>query len=336
MTSNKRIAYIDALRGFAMFLVVYLHITSWGGFPIYGNIVGEVFGTFYLPLFFFISGYLLYKEQSYTKQETIKVLARKSLSYLVPMVVFSLLYSVARELSLSLYCPIYWFMLVLIEMYAIYYLIRFITNNESLFIGVLAAISIIGVSLITFKVGYGNKLYELLCLENLLKYFQFFTVGIIAKRYNDVYERVLRSSVINIVAIVAFIVAITLVRSYNAMECSPIIGGLMRSIISRYAGLFIIVSLFYRYKDFFSANGPVSRTVQLIGKRTIDIYMIHYFLLSYSSMLVTKIMELNYIPFEVFAISILALLNIAVCLLLSECIRNSKFLAKYLFGAKTA
>ena len=28
---NKRIEYIDALRGLAMYLVVYLHVKSWGG-----------------------------------------------------------------------------------------------------------------------------------------------------------------------------------------------------------------------------------------------------------------------------------------------------------------
>lgn len=56
---NKRIEYIDALRGLAMYLVVYLHIKSWGGYSAYSNLVGEIFVTFYLPLFFFISGYLL-------------------------------------------------------------------------------------------------------------------------------------------------------------------------------------------------------------------------------------------------------------------------------------
>lgn len=333
---NKRIEYIDALRGLAMYLVVYLHIKSWGGYSAYSNLVGEIFVTFYLPLFFFISGYLLYKHKIYTTKETMKVLSKKVLNFLIPMIVFSLLYSISREYFVSIYRPIYWFMLVLLEMYAIYYLLRLIIKNEKIFLCILVIISIIGVGLITFKIGYGNKYYELFCLENLLKYFQFFSIGIVAKCYNNIYENVLKNSAINAIAIIAFVVAITLVRSYNAMECSPIIGGLMRGIVSRYAGLFIIVSLFYRYRDMFARNGLISRAMQLIGKRTIDIYMIHYFLLNYSSICVAKIMGLNYIPFEIFGISVLALSNICICLLLSECIRNSKFLAKYLFGAKTA
>ena len=63
--TTKRLEYIDALRGFIMILVVYLHIINFG-YHI-ANTKMEAMDTFInlfirflMPLFFFISGYLKY------------------------------------------------------------------------------------------------------------------------------------------------------------------------------------------------------------------------------------------------------------------------------------
>ena len=60
---KKRIAYIDAMRGFTMLLVVYSHIQVHG----YHTPIHEIdsfnllFVRVRMPLFFFISGWVLYK-----------------------------------------------------------------------------------------------------------------------------------------------------------------------------------------------------------------------------------------------------------------------------------
>lgn len=53
---KSRIEYLDAMRGFCMLLVVYGHL----GLGLSVDPVRSVFATFYMPLFFFISGYLCY------------------------------------------------------------------------------------------------------------------------------------------------------------------------------------------------------------------------------------------------------------------------------------
>lgn len=70
--STRRIEYIDALRGFAMILVVSPHILVFGcshslgdDFSLGGNnflSFNSLFVLFHMPLFFFISGFLLYKK----------------------------------------------------------------------------------------------------------------------------------------------------------------------------------------------------------------------------------------------------------------------------------
>lgn len=69
---TKRLAYIDAMRGFTMILVVFSHVQYFG----YGEFIQSVYNfvwggscliyrdlitLFFMPLFFFISGFVLYK-----------------------------------------------------------------------------------------------------------------------------------------------------------------------------------------------------------------------------------------------------------------------------------
>ena len=61
--STKRIGYIDAIRGFTILLVVMTHVTGFGlGFAGSNTISYRVIvESFFMPLFFFISGFVLYK-----------------------------------------------------------------------------------------------------------------------------------------------------------------------------------------------------------------------------------------------------------------------------------
>ncbi len=58
VSSPKRIEYLDAMRGFCMILVVYAHLGSQTSISdLFGN---NIFMTFRMPLFFFLSGFLCF------------------------------------------------------------------------------------------------------------------------------------------------------------------------------------------------------------------------------------------------------------------------------------
>lgn len=62
---KERIGYIDAMRGFTMLLVVYSHILYFGYGPLFmehRTTFNDVFTIIYMPLFFFISGFVLYRK----------------------------------------------------------------------------------------------------------------------------------------------------------------------------------------------------------------------------------------------------------------------------------
>lgn len=130
MATKKRIAYIDALRGFTMFLVVYWHVMALSfGIGVDDSVVGAFFLTFRMPMFFFISGYLGYKAIDKFSYSTYRELVRKkAFVQLVPTAIFFSLFQISINRSPLVYFKEgltgYWFTLVLFELFITYYTIN--------------------------------------------------------------------------------------------------------------------------------------------------------------------------------------------------------------------
>ena len=132
---KKRIEYIDAMRGFTMILVVFSHICVYGyGKEAVDDMVSfkNVFISFHMPLFFFISGWVLYKAERVWNWNFIKgFLTSKFMMLMVPTVFFFLLYVLvfkdARITAEDLNAAKdgYWFTLALFEFFLLYSLTLF-------------------------------------------------------------------------------------------------------------------------------------------------------------------------------------------------------------------
>ena len=308
----------------------------WGGVSAYGSIWSEALTAFRMPLFFFISGYIAYKVIDWTPKLYAKLLLKKAQVQLIPTFIFSIIYTTVFYSHTRIYAGEYWFTLVLFEFFVLFYTISLIAQKrDSLKLILLLLLAGVGVVFIALHIGQDWGCYQSLCLENVFKYFQFFVLGVFARRYEAIMKKILCNSIVNAIAVGIFVLSLILISSAEVLDIA-ILKGLIRSVILRYSGLFIVLSLFYRHQDFFAANGKISQAMQYIGRHTLDIYMLHYFLIDFGGTLAGKIHNLGYLPLEIFTLVALALMNIGLCLVLSQCIRNSKFLAKYLFGAKTA
>ena len=100
-------------------------------------------------------------------------------------------------------------------------------------------------------------------------------------------------------------------------------------------GIMIVFTFFRRYEDSFSKTTFIGKWLQYIGRRTLDIYLLHYFFLP------RNVDELGQFFFdysnpvlEFFVSLFLALLVIVICLVTSNIIRLSPFLGHYLFGVR--
>ena len=117
---NKRIAYIDTMRGFTMILVVYSHICH---FCLGDSLLGfnATFFLFRLPCFFFISGWLF---EPVSRRPFRQIARKKFMVQIVPTVIFLLLLAPPPEFfhQLGTLKGGYWFTFTLFEFFLIYML----------------------------------------------------------------------------------------------------------------------------------------------------------------------------------------------------------------------
>lgn len=95
MTDKKRIAYLDIARGIGMILVVMGHVE-------YIDVtVRQFISAFHMPLFFVISGILIWEKQE-EKRSLAELTKRKLRSIMLPYIIFSLLSFVIEGSRLAL------------------------------------------------------------------------------------------------------------------------------------------------------------------------------------------------------------------------------------------
>ena len=127
-----------------MILVVSPHILVFGcshslgdDFSLGGNnflSFNSLFVLFHMPLFFFISGFLLYKKDfEWNLQNMTLLITKKAKSLLIPTLFFLFIYTFITDASfIDCFCKSskwgYWFTVALFEYFVIYVLYRFICN----------------------------------------------------------------------------------------------------------------------------------------------------------------------------------------------------------------
>lgn len=152
LNSRGRIAYLDALKTFAILLVVEGHVRILGmGISPYDSLSGLLFISFELPIFFFVSGYLAFKESLSFKSACVNI-KNKFFLLVIPAVVFRTILNVVENKDIL--SPLfegfgkYWFTITLFECFFIYYFVLCIFKSKSLVNAALILFSLIGIVMI--------------------------------------------------------------------------------------------------------------------------------------------------------------------------------------------
>ena len=341
MEEKKRIGYIDAMRGITMILVVFAHVELFS-YGIGGNIIGKIFLTFRMPMFFFISGFLSYKWNSlWTSQFYTSRLKKKALIQLIPTLFFFHIYACIWHGNpwdtFFIRGPQgYWFTIVLFEMFLIYYTVMFLCRYSSSKTSdiILIILSIFGVGI---YLG-GTKFYKLdaipvLCLINLTRYFEFFVFGTFCKKYEKEIHAIIGKEYFKAFILITFFVLFTLGYNNYIIKYS-VLHVLNLEVFVRWAGFLCFYSIIYYYRNFFEKQNSLNKAIKFIGTRTLDIYLLHYFFIPNLKFLTPYFSNNQNIPVELITTLIISLIIIALTLLISLTIRHSHFLGKYLLGAK--
>ena len=345
--TTKRIGYIDALRGMAMILVVYFHISAYG-FSSYVMGYNDIIERFRMPLFFFISGWLF----KYIDRPTIEIIKQKFMVQIVPTAFFLLLYLyVFNYLSFAPFGSDkkgYWFTYVLFEFFIIYLGLKALLNRHNTKKGelyMMLAMLFLSISAFYYSTCYTRYAEELGVWKTILglfsfvkfKHIIFFWFGTFVKKHFNQFIQLTNKPHIFIFLLGLFVMLniYPIVFSMNGLEY-------IAFLLVGISGVFVIFTLFRHlysscyFSPFSSFFHYHSSILEFVGRRTLDIYLIHYFFLPYHIEYIADSLNLQENPFLCMLISLpLALGVTAISLLVSYIIRLSPFLGKYLLGAKT-
>lgn len=354
LIKKPRMGWLDALRGFTMLLVVTNHVALKSfGMQIRWSAALQFFLLFRMPLFFFISGFLAYKASRIWNGQTLRELSLKKFKVqIIPTVVFFLLYLAmipsdpfAKSFSDAIASSMkagYWFTLVLLYMLLTYYVFSYVESKLRLSWIAITGLFIISLGFFEtcylpryFSWGLGhkgpqNEFLSYTSLVEMMRYFPFFLYGNIVHRYWDKAQKLMDCSwFFPVVTVLAVICTLDVIVWHNLRREWASIPHTLAMFL-----LLSMVFMFFRYyQDSFSEKTVIGRSLQFIGRRTLDIYLLHYFFLPKMTA-VGAYFQTNRHNFilDTTASLAIALVVVGFCVITSQLLRVSPFFKKYLFG----
>lgn len=335
---KNRIQYIDAMRGFTMILVVYHHVLLKSILSDSFSL-NDIFIVFRMPLFFFVSGFVLYKTTKiWDVRSSLDFLKKKFQIQVVSTLFFLLFADVIFRINIinSLFSFAkngYWFTITLFEYFVLFVLIEYLIYKLKLkkyetcvlFLYAIIVVSIPFISYVLPTLGWeDNRLYNLFGIRQFY-YYIFFAFGLFVKKYFYIFEKYVFTD--KFFFIIFFIFNSVFIYNYLYNTC--LLFSIFARLIEGFLGILIIFSIFKKYSFCFENNTIVGRTLQYIGRRTLDVYLLHYFFIPK--------FQLDCISdpmIEFIVIMFFSTVTIFFSLIISSIIRVSPSLAQFLFGVK--
>ena len=334
--SGKRIEYIDAMRGFTMILVVFYHVALYcWDVPLKTSSFHQYCLQVRMPLFFFISGFVLYKANVvWDLKQIVKFFRKKIPVQLLAPFVFFLIFIHVKDYPLMesiehVHKKGYWFTYVLLEYYVFYAAVRFLIRNEKVSSIVLIVLGLILYYLNWRQVPIPSNIKGILSVGNWYR-FLFFVMGTLVKKNFTAVEQLLDSKWLLPCCIVYYFI----VNAFSDLIPIAHFASTLQLTLTL-TGLVILFSFFRKKQDVFKKDTVIGNSLQYIGRRTLDVYLIHFFLLPDKLINYVTVFVDHPMPIVEATVSLtLALVIVAICLLIGNIIRLSPLLAHWVFGAK--
>lgn len=344
--NNQRVEYIDAMRGFTMLLVIYAHVRFFG-YHINDIEVISSFNSFFLlirmPLFFFVSGFLFYKEK-WDRIKLQKFIIKKAQIQILPSLLFMLIYASIFNYNFidglfDYYKLGYWFTFTLFSFFIAYFIFNYFLlkikikepYKDILWIVLALFIHFATTDKFMQIIGlYGSisKLFGII----LFKYFIFFILGALTKKHYNKFQHYKNHKSLSTIIILAFFFPLILFFKYNLIHINVWTEHLA-FLYFGILGMYIVFLYFNKYQETFEKKNIIGKLLQYIGKRTLDIYLLHYLFVPRDiEWLATHFYNFKNPCIELFISLGISIIVICMCLLLSNIIRISPFLERNLFG----
>lgn len=304
----KRIEYIDAMRGLAMFMVIVYHV-SFGCFHS-DNIITKVVNVqFELPLFFFISGFFADKMNTKGFWKTI---SGKFSHLVIPTLIMMALYCWVMDLDFmeGLQKRLkegYWFTLVLFEFIVIYLLTDSFCKRVKLSefqkkcLHLLIGVALLYIASFSEKYNAAYPIINIFTVGEFGHYIFFVLGSILFSKRESVAEWINCKYVWVGVIIYTYLIADVFRYKYGFAMFK--LGAMVSVTVLIFLGSLIIWSTFIHYREL-SGGNPCGRFLSFVGRRSIDVYFIHYFILPQNMKFVGDFFAPLNIPFIEYCIAI--------------------------------
>lgn len=343
---KERIQYIDALRGFAMLLVVFVHVEIFSIFG-FGNtpILANIISAFHMPLFFFISGFCVYKPE---KRYGLTKVKDDFIRLIVPTCILGLLYTyfkINQDIQYFFYNPMkagYWFTITMFEVLLIYYTINNTTRkNKKSFLFFLWIVAI-GMYLLKLPL----KLFPVaevvgnyLCFHQTCNFFIFFAFGITVSMYIDKFNAFIANDLVPTIVLLVFIASSYMqFNIFNKYVDISIVWKVVETLgetLIGISGILLLYIIFYKNKDYFINSHIISRWLIIIGRNTLPIYLLHYFFLAEIPWIGGVLTRYPNVVVESLIALFLSLIVICVAIAIKNVFSISPQLAKLLLGSSS-
>ena len=345
---KQRLHHFDVIKGIAILLVVMGHVMIFGIHDIDKAFIFKLIDKIHMPLFFFISGYFTYK---FNNGNIVKPnISSRFKQLIVPFFCVSTIWiyyfphsgiesplnSTWHGLYNNYWKNGYWFTLCLFELILIYYLsVPLLNKLKKISYQILLIILAYFLIGILTRVG-SPEINVYLGLALLFQFFPIFFIGILARKYSEIYNSVLSNNVAITTSILGGGFLIYYVCYFWEFPKMPHMFVELMTSIGHIAVVTVAFAIIKPWSEKeFSSNKPSQIIIglQYLGKERLSIYLLHYFFFFPMTALRQPMiaMGLGFVPLFVVSI-IISLAIIAITLGVSNIISRSKLLSTILLG----
>lgn len=320
----QRIDEFDLYKGIAIILVVCGHLimSNWENaidkHPVYTWIY-----SFHMPLFFFVSGFLV--DYTFINRSVLGGLKKKFLSLMIPYVVwcFIIAPSVNSRLELSFIHvfvdtnPRYWFVYLLFLYSAFYYIGQGLSKCCK--IGFLW-----GFVMSFLALGIAHHFFPCEIFSRGIQFSPIYVYGVLASTF-----RLHNRDVLYREPFLSIIFLLFVVSSMSYCHLDYEILNKLCKLLASFSICFL--ALYYINRRLLSIDNGIISSIKYIGKNSIVVYLTHFFFLQVFPLPLVE--ELSPRPFwALFLCLLFSVVIIVICLLIGKIVESFKWINRFVYG----
>ena len=311
---TNRIEYIDRLKGFAILCVILGHYV----FHALGqkDIISEIIGSFQMPLFMFMSGYVLSSAPSWKK------CCKKVITFMLPMLIVGGIFALFSGSTLSAWIQTpfkhgYWYLYVLSVFYVLLSIMGKIGGGI-----VLKIISAVVIFILLCALNYivPARWNDVFSLWMLKLYWPFFICAYFVRQMN-VLPLLTKRNYIFSISLIGYVVGFLLYRNGHP------------HLFHLNAFLFI-AAIIYVFMMSEQHENTATKALSYFGRQTLEIYILHFFIIHLTSleMVGNWFVETGNVFLEIITGIIYSVIVAYICIMAGKLLHLSNFINNIVFG----